>query len=125
MQMSHHLERLRYVDRPLCLPVIQHAIAELLESETNGSLPLGVGTSDCEPLVVTAIGCSAVLAIGARASVLLPLESLRRGEVCGARALAAGCERVLRMVHGLAVGSVPTVAFDNPVNAAGWVGRLV
>jgi hypothetical protein len=113
------------VDRPLCLRVIEPAIAELLESETNGSLALGVGTSDCEPLVVTAIGCSVLLAIGARASVLLPVESLRRGEVCGASALAAGCERVLRMVHGLAVGSVPTVAFDNPVNAAGWVGRVV
>jgi hypothetical protein len=106
----------------LCL--IEHATAELLESETNGSLTLGVLECGCEPVVVTALGCSVLVAIGPRAAVLMSLRSLRRQGTSGARVLAAGCERTLRTVHGLPLGFAPTVAFDNPVNAARWLGRL-
>jgi|GEM_PF-3206541 len=121
--MSRHLERLRCVDRPARLRVVEHAIAELLESETNGSLTLGGGTSDREPLMITALGCSVLLTIGPGESVLVPVGSLRRDRISGARALAALCEQVLLALHGLPRGSVPTIAFDNPINAAGWVGR--
>jgi hypothetical protein len=112
------------MDRAARPRLVEQAIAELLESETNGSLTLGVATSDREPLVVTALGCSVLLAVGPGASVLVRIESLRRGEVSGADALAAGCERVLRILHDLQHDAVPIVAFDDPVNAAGWRGRL-
>ncbi|HEX4864297.1 MAG TPA: hypothetical protein VFV02_09505, partial [Acidimicrobiales bacterium] len=44
--------------------LLEHAASELLESETNGSLVLGVRGSQCEPLVVTALGCSVLVAVG-------------------------------------------------------------
>jgi hypothetical protein len=112
------------MDRAARPRLVEQAIAELLESETNGSLTLGVSTSDREPLVVTALGCSVLLAIGPGASVLVRIESLRRDGISGAEALAAGCERVLRILHGLPHDAVPTVAFDDPVNAGGWLARV-
>jgi hypothetical protein len=111
------------MDRAARPRLLEQAIAELLESETNGSLTLRVPTRDCEPLVVTAMGCSALLAVGLGASVLVRIESLRRDDVSGAEALAAGCERVLRILHGLPRDAAPIVAFHDPVNAAGWLGR--
>jgi hypothetical protein len=122
--MSRHVGRLRCVDTQARLRLLEHAAAELLESETNGSMTLGARGSRCEALVVTALGCSVLVAFGPRASVLLPMRSLRRQGTFGARALAAGCERALRTVHGLPPDFVPTVAFDDPTNAARWIGRV-
>jgi hypothetical protein len=122
--MSRHVGKLRCVDTQTRLRLIEHAAAELLESETNGSMILGARGSSCEPLVVTALGGSVLVAIGLRASVLLPMRSLHRRGSFGARALAAGCERALRTVHGLPPDFVPSVSFDNPVNAARWIGRV-
>ncbi|HEY8674125.1 MAG TPA: hypothetical protein VIM76_10260 [Candidatus Dormibacteraeota bacterium] len=105
------------------LRILEQAVAELLESETNGSLIVGVNGGGREPLIVTALGCSVLVAIRPRASVLVPMRSLRSRGAFGARALAAGCERTLRTVHGLPLGFDSTVWFDNPVNAAGWLPR--
>jgi hypothetical protein len=122
--MSRQVGRLRCVDTRTRLRLLEHAAAELLESETNGSMILGARGSRCEPLVVTALGCSVLLAIGPRASVLIPMQSLQRRGMVGARALAAGCERTLRTVHRLPPDFAPTVSFDNPVNAARWIGGV-
>jgi hypothetical protein len=111
------------VDPLARLRLLEDAVAELLESETNGSLTIGVRGICCEPLVVTALGCTVLVAMGPRASVLIAMRSQRRRGTFGARALAAGCERTLHTVHGLPLGFVPTVWFDNPVNAAGWLRR--
>lgn len=106
------------------LRLFEHAAAELLESETNGSLTLGVRGDRREPLVINALGCSVLVAMGPGAAVLMPMRSLPRRGTSGTQALAAGCERTLRTVHGLPPGFVPTVSFDNPVNTAGWLSRL-
>jgi hypothetical protein len=112
------------VDPQERLRLLEYAVAELLESETNGSLRLGVRNSRREPLVVTAVGCSVFVAIAPRASVLLAMPSLLQHGSSGPRALAAGCDRTLRTVYRLPSGFVPSVSFDNPVNAAGWLGRM-
>jgi hypothetical protein len=112
------------VDPQERLRLFEHATAELLESETNASLALGVHDGGCEPVVVMALGCSVLVAVGSRARILVPLASLGRPPTSGARALAAGCDRTLRTVHRLSLGFVPSVDFDDPANAAGWLGRL-
>jgi hypothetical protein len=112
------------VDTQARLRLLEHAAAELLESETNGSMILGARGSSCAPLVVTALGCSVLVAVGPNTATLLPLLSLQRRGRSGTRALAAGCERTLRTVHGLSPNFVPSVSFDNPVNAARWLGRV-
>ena len=122
--MSRRAERLRRVDTQARLRILEHAATELLESETNGSMIVGARGSRREPLVVTALGCSVLVTFGPRASVLLPVHSLHRRGASGARALAAGCERALRAVHGLPPDFVPSVAFDDPMNAARWIGRV-
>jgi hypothetical protein len=102
------LERIRLLER---------AASELLESETNGSLAVGVRGSDCEPLVVTALGCSVLVAVGRRAPMLIAISSLRREGRSGPRALAEGCDRTLRRVHALPSEFTPTLSFAHPVNA--------
>jgi hypothetical protein len=106
------------------LRLLGHAAAELLESETNGTLILGVDGSDCAPLVVTALGCSVLVATGRGAQVLIPVARLRRRGLTGPHALAEGCDRTLRSVHRLPAEFVPALAFGNPVNAAGFLARL-
>jgi hypothetical protein len=98
--------------------LLEHAACELLESETNASLLLGVQGTDCDPLVVTALGCSVLVAVGRRPPILMALSSLRRGNRSGPRALAAGCDRTLRRVHDLPPDFVPTLSFADPVNAS-------
>jgi hypothetical protein len=93
------------------------AASELLESETNGSLVLGVKGNEREPLVVTALGCSVLVAVGRRASMLMAIASLRSEGRSGPQALAEGCDRTLRTVHALAADYVPTLAFVDPANA--------
>jgi hypothetical protein len=97
--------------------LLEHAASELLESETNGSLVLGVRGSDCEPLVVTALGCSVLVAVGRRSPILMAISSLSRDGRSGPRALAEGCDRTLRTVHDLPSEFVPTLFFGDPVNA--------
>jgi hypothetical protein len=97
--------------------LLEHAASELLESETNGSLVLGVRGSDCDPLVVTALGCSVLIAVGRRSAILMAVSSLRREGRSGPRALAEGCDRTLRIVHDLPSEFVPTLFFADPVNA--------
>jgi hypothetical protein len=98
--------------------LFERAASELLESETNASLMLGVRASDCEPLVVTALGCSVLVAVGARSPILMPLSKLMLNGRSGPRALAEGCDRTLRTVHGLSSEFVPTLVFADPVSAS-------
>jgi hypothetical protein len=100
------------------IAVIEQAAAELLESETNASLRIGVRGTACDGLVLTAAGCSLVVGLEHRGAVLLSVSALAGSGGGGPRALAAGCERVLRTVHALADDFIPTVSFDDPVNAA-------
>lgn len=103
--------------------LLEQAASELLESETNASLVLGVKGSDCEPLVVTALGCSVLVAVGRRSPILVPLSSLSRTGRSGPRALAEGCDRTLRTVHDLPPEFVPTLVFADPVNASRFSTR--
>jgi hypothetical protein len=111
------------VDRRTRIRLLERAAAELLESETNGSLVVGASGRELEPLVITALGCSVLVVLGCRASVLVAMTSLGGRGTPGPRALASGCERVLRVVHGLAEDFIPTLAFDNPANAKGFIER--
>lgn len=97
--------------------LLEHAASELLESETNGSLVLGVRGSDSEPIVITALGCSVLVAVGRRSPILMAISRLRRGGRSGPRALAEGCDRTLRTVHDLPSEFAPTLFFTDPVNA--------
>jgi hypothetical protein len=97
--------------------LLEHAASELLESETNGSLVLGVMGRDCEQLMVTALGCSVLVALDRRASMLMAVASLRSEGRSGPQALAEGCDRTLRTVHDLPADYVPTLAFADPANA--------
>jgi hypothetical protein len=97
--------------------LLEQAASELLESETNGSLCIGIDRSPHEPLVITAVGCSVLVAVGHGPAVLMAVSSPRPDGLSGARALAEGCDRTLRAVHGLPADFAPTLQFDNPVNA--------
>ena len=97
--------------------LLEWAASELLESETNASLVLGVRGSDCEPLVLTALGCSVLVAVGRRSPVLMPISSLKLNGRSGPRALAEGCDRTLRTVHDLPSEFTPTLFFADPVSA--------
>lgn len=97
--------------------LLEQAASELLESETNASLVLGVRGSDCEPLVITALGCSVLVAVGHRSPILMPIASLTRNGRSGPRALAEGCDRTLRTVHDLPPDFAPTLVFNDPMNA--------
>jgi hypothetical protein len=97
--------------------LLEHAASELLESETNGSLVLGVRGSDCDPLVVTALGCSVLVAVGRQSSILMAISPLSREGKSGPRALAEGCDRTLRTVHDLSSDFAPTLFFTDAVNA--------
>jgi hypothetical protein len=99
------------------ISLLEHAASELLESETNGSLVLGVRGSDCEPIVITALGCSVLVAVGWRSPILMAISPLSRDGKSGLRALAEGCDRTLRMVHDLPSQFAPTLLFTDPVNA--------
>ena len=67
--------------------------------------------------MVTALGCSVLVALGRRASMLMAVASLRSEGRSGPQALAEGCDRTLRTVHDLPADYVPTLAFADPANA--------
>jgi hypothetical protein len=98
--------------------LLEDAASELLESETNGSLMVGATGCACEPLTLTALGGSVLVAVGHRASMLISMSSLRSRGSSGPRALAAGCDRTLRTLHDLPVDFVPSLSFGDPANAA-------
>jgi hypothetical protein len=98
---------------------------ELLESETNGSLRIGVEGRRHDALVVTAMGCSVVVGIENGAQVLLSVARLECRPERGPRVLAARCEATLRRLHGLPDDFVPTVDFDNEANARRFRERLL
>lgn len=106
------------MERLTRLLLLEQAAAELLESETNGSLFIGVRGGTQDPVVITAFGCSVLVAVGHRASVLTPILSLRSDARSGTRALAEGCDRTLRAVHSLPVDFATTLSFGDPANAA-------
>jgi hypothetical protein len=108
------------MDRATRIRLIQSAAVELLESESNASLRIGVRGTGCKGLVIKSAGCSVVVEVEHGGSVLLALAALRGGP----RDLAAGCDRALRTVNGLSDTFVPTVSFDNPANAVRFQGRL-
>jgi hypothetical protein len=97
--------------------LLEYAASELLESETNGSLVLGVRGSDFEPIVITALGCSVLVAVGRLSSILMAISPLSREGRSGPRALAEGCDRTLRTVHDLSSEFAPTLFFTDPLNA--------
>ena len=101
--------------------LLAHATSELLESETNGSLALGVAELDCEPIVITAMGCSVLVAVGRRSPMLMALSSLNRDGRFGPRALAEGCDRTLRTVYGLATSSHRRLPSQTPQTQDGFV----
>jgi hypothetical protein len=117
-------DRLSHIDAHRRLRILEDAASELLESERNASLLLGVSGSDCAPLVVTAMGCSLHVAFGPRTSVLIDIASLHRSGAQGPRAIAEGCDRTLRTIHHLAADFVPTLCFDDPLNTVRFLGRL-
>ena len=100
------------------------AARELLESETNGSLVLGAADAGAEPLVVTAAGCSVLVAVGHRGPMLMAVAGLRPHDVGGPRAFALGCDRALRTVNRLPADFILTLAFDVPANASRFLDRL-
>ncbi len=110
------------MDRRARIRLLEHAASELLESETNGSLSIAVKGAEYDPLVVTALGCSVLIAVGRRASMLMAIASLRPDGRSGPRALAEGCERTLRAVNGLPADFVPTLSFGDPANARRFYG---
>jgi hypothetical protein len=111
-----------FVEPGARIRLLEDAASELLESETNGSLTVGVRGSACEPLLLTALGDSVLVAVGQRASMLISMSSLTsRGS--GPHVLAAGCDRTLRTVHGLSADFVPTLCFGDPANATRFQGR--
>jgi hypothetical protein len=89
----------------------------LLESETNGSLVIGVSGRDCAPLTVTAVGISVLIAVGRGSHLLARVPSLRVECSRGPRVVAAGCDRTLRSVNRLPLGYTPALSFTDPVNA--------
>ena len=97
--------------------VLERAISELLESETNGSLVLSSMGRDCEPLIVTALGCSVLMAVGPRPPILVAIPALNGHGRSGPRALAEGCDRTLRTVYDLRPDFVPTLFFADAANA--------
>jgi hypothetical protein len=113
------------MDRATRIDLLEQAAAELLESETNAALRVGVPGCERAGLVIMAAGSSVVVAMERGGSVLLRVDSLHASSARGPRGIAAGCERTLRAVHGLGDDFALVVAFDNPANAARFPARLV
>jgi hypothetical protein len=112
------------MDRRARICFLEHAATELLESETNDSLRIGVSGHSYDRLVITAMGCSVVIGFEHEGAVLLDVASLKGRRGRGPHVLAGGCEYTLRTVHRLADDFVPTVTFDDPSNDAGFRARL-
>jgi hypothetical protein len=112
------------MDRATRIDLLEQAAAELLESEMNASLRIGVPGCERARLVLTAAGSSVIVRLERGGSVLLPVGGLHGPAGRGPRAIAAGCERTLRTVHGLRDDFDLTVVFDNAANAARFPARL-
>jgi hypothetical protein len=117
-------DQARGIESHARLRLIELAASELLESETNGSMVLGVRGAGVEPLVVTAAGCSILVTVGQRSPVLMPVAALHRRGGGGPRAIAAGCDRALRAINRLPDDFALTVSFDVAANATRFIARL-
>ena len=113
------------MDRPTRISLLEAAAAELLESETNGSLRIGAQGRRRDALVISAMGCCVVVGIENGAQILLSVAGLEGYPERGPRVLAARCEATLRRLHGLPDNFVPTVDFDNAANARRFRERLL
>jgi hypothetical protein len=85
---------------------------------------LGAAETGAEPLVVTAAGCSVLVAVGHRSPMLMAVSRLRPRGVGGPRAIALSCDRALRTVNRLPEDFVLTLAFDVAANAPRLLDRL-
>ena len=85
---------------------------------------VGAAGADAEPLVVTAVGCSVLVAVGRRSPVLMPVAALRPRGGGGPRALAESCDRALRAVNCLPADFVLTLSFEVAANASRFLERL-
>jgi hypothetical protein len=112
------------MDRATRIDLLEQAAAELLESETNASFRIGVPGFERAGLVITALGSSVIVGMERGGLVLLRVDSLHPLAGRGPRAIAAGCERTLRTIHGLGDDFAVRVAFDNAANAARFPARL-
>jgi hypothetical protein len=112
------------VERATRIDLLEQAAAELLESETNASVRIGVPGRAGAALVLSAAGSSVIVATRHGGSVLLRVDALHGPAGCGPRAIAAGCERTLRLVHGLRDDFTIRIVFDNAANAARFPARV-
>jgi hypothetical protein len=96
----------------------------LLESETNGSMLVGAAEAGAVPLMVRAVGCSVLVAVGDRSPVLMPVAGLQPRRAGGPRALAKSCDHALRTVNRLPADFVLTLSFDMAANASRFLDRL-
>jgi hypothetical protein len=112
------------MDRRARICLLEHAAAELLESETNDSVRIGVSGHRYDRLVVTAMGFHVVVGFEHEGAVILNVAKLRGQRGRGPHLLADGCEHTLRTAHRLADDFVPTITFDDPSNDAGFRARL-
>ena len=85
---------------------------------------IGAGGDAVELLVVTAAGCSVLVAVGHRSPILMSIAALRPRGVGGPRALAEECERTLRAINHLPADFAVSLSFDVAANASGFLDRL-
>jgi hypothetical protein len=85
---------------------------------------VGAAGADAEPLLVSAVGCSVLIAVGGHSPVLMPVAGLQPRRAGGPRALAESCDRALRTVNHLPADFVLTLSFDVATNASGFLDRL-
>jgi hypothetical protein len=87
-------------------------------------MAVGAAGTDAEPLVIRAVGCSVLVAVGRRSPVLMSVAALEPRGVGGPRALAESCDHALRSVNRLPEDFVLTLSFDVAENASRFVDRL-
>ncbi len=85
---------------------------------------VGAVAAGSEPLVIRALGCSVLVAVGCRSPVLMAIAALRPNGAGGPRALAQSCDRALRAVNRLPADFVLTLSFDVASNASRFLERV-
>ena len=85
---------------------------------------VGAASPGAEPLVVRAVGCSVLVAVGRRSPVLMHVAGLRPRGAGGPRAVAESCDRALRTLNRLPADFVLTLSFDLAANASRFLDRL-
>jgi hypothetical protein len=85
---------------------------------------VAVSGAVAEPLVVTAAGCSVLVAVGNRCPALMPVSRLRPRGAGGPRALAASGDRALRSINRLPADFAVSLSFDVAANTTRFLARL-